>query len=112
MPKSVNALTSTIQEDIQSNSVRERTDHFIATLRQVIIQHGLKWHAPTISYDESDDTTDISWWRENKSLIITVEPENPISYLKVWGPNIHSEMEEGQDTSSNHLLELWQWLYA
>ena len=112
MPKSVSALTSTFQENVHNSSVQDRVDQFVATLRHAIAQSELKWHAPTLSLNEIEGSIEISWWRANKSLIVSVEPDSPISYLKVWGPNIHSEMEEGHDTSAAHLIELWQWLYA
>jgi hypothetical protein len=110
MPTSTSADASTLREHQQG--VRECADVFTVALRRLLTQHGIKWHAPTVSYDESDNSVEISWWRANKSLIITVELDAPITFLKAWGPNIHSEMESGENPSKAQLIDLWQWLYA
>lgn len=83
----------------------------------IITQARLRWHTPTVSHDtvlhdEVNNAIEISWWRADKSLIFTIEEDAPISYLKAWGPNIHTEMEEGENPSEAQLIALWQWLYA
>lgn len=93
-------------------SVVETAEEFIANLRESIIQHRLTWHAPTVAYNELDDLIEASWWQLNKALIITIKFDAPLSFLKVWGPNIHSQMEEGENPTNSDLIELWQWLYA
>ena len=110
MPKPIHADTSVVKEP--KVSLAEKAEQFIASLRQLLAQKGLKWHAPTVSQNEEENSIEISWWRADKSLIITVEPDSPTSFLKVWGPNIHSEMDGGENPSDNQLIELWQWLYA
>ena len=111
MPK-ITAVPNVLQEAQLNQSVTERAEVVVALLRQLLADHGLHWHAPTVAHDESDNTVEISWWRANKSLIITIAPDNPVTYLKAWGPNIYTDMEEGQAPSAAQLVALWQWLYA
>jgi hypothetical protein len=112
MPKPNSVATSALHQNGQHQDVTARADQFVASLRRLIAKGARKWHAPTIAHDEDEDAVEISWWRADKSLIITIEPDSPITYLKAWGPNIHSDMEEGENPSAERLIELWQWLYA
>ena len=47
------------------------------------------------------------WWYGNRKLVIFLDG----SYLKVWGPNIYHDMEEGM-LSTIGIEELFEWLYS
>ena len=67
----------------------------------------LPWNAPHISATENGDVL-IEWWNKNHKLSLYVGPRKS-DFIKVWGPNIESEMEEGRLLTSN-VIPLWNWL--
>jgi hypothetical protein len=48
------------------------------------------------------------WWSGEKKLTIYFQ-EHSAEYVKVWGSNVHSEMEDGD---LGDFLPLLQWLTA
>lgn len=84
---------------------------FTASLRHLITRRGFKWREPAVSHEEYNNTVEISWWRADKALIFTIAPDKPITFLKVWGPDMNDEMEDGVSPLADQLLTLWQWLY-
>jgi hypothetical protein len=109
--KSPSKSTTRTSGEVQQN-VPERVHEFIAELHHLVAEHALKWHEPTVSHNEDDSTFDVSWWREKKSLIATIEADGAITLLKVWGPHIYNEMDEVENPTEDQLVDLWQWLYA
>jgi hypothetical protein len=66
------------------------------------------WRKPHVAADENGDVT-FEWWSGDKGLTIYIsEPE--VIYLKDWGPNILTEMEDGPVSTSEERRELWTWL--
>lgn len=51
----------------------------------------------------------LEWNKGAKGLTIHVTEEG-IDYLKSWGANIHSEMEDGEVTNAQDCRDLWRWL--
>lgn len=84
---------------------------FIANLRRLVIKIGSAWYEPAVSYDPNDNLVEISWSRPDRALIVTIEDGAPVTYLKVWGPHIYNDMEEGESPRVEKLIELWHWLY-
>lgn len=100
-------------ETLEPNVSQVQAVHrFVADMRNLITRRGLKWYEPTISCDEYNNATEISWWRVDRSLIVTVELGSPVTFLKVWGADIYNDMEDGESPSGDQLIALWQWLYA
>ena len=50
------------------------------------------------------------FWQDSKKLTIYVDPLGGIHYVKVWGPDMDEEMEDGYCTDNSELLNLWTWL--
>jgi hypothetical protein len=50
------------------------------------------------------------WWGPNKKLIIYHSPGDTFTYIKVWGANIHTDMEDGEITSLIDLKELMYYI--
>jgi hypothetical protein len=65
------------------------------------------WLTPHISLDESGFVI-FEWWFAQKKLTVRIEP-NLIFYIKVWGVNMDTEMEDGQ-IQNGGMLPLWRWL--
>ena len=60
---------------------------------------------------ESDDEIVLEWWKGEKKLAIYASP-GAIEYVKVWGPDIFSEMEDGNIENAQDFQSLWRWLTA
>lgn len=61
---------------------------------------------PHISQDEKGFTT-LEWW--NKDRKITMYPQEGL-LLKVWGPNMETEMEEVRIRDTIAVREAFKWL--
>lgn len=61
---------------------------------------------PHVTYDEDTWETTLEWWFLDRKITITVDPREGggVSALKVWGPNIHEDMEE-VDLGGQHLFK-------
>jgi hypothetical protein len=53
----------------------------------------------------------IEWWNKNKNLAFYIN-QSSIDYIKVWGSDIDSEMEDGLINSvhDGSIAKLWQWI--
>lgn len=69
---------------------------------------GEEWSAPHVALDEDGDIM-FEWWNEDKALTIYVS-EDEVSYIKGWGLNIETDMEDGEATTPERRRELWDWL--
>jgi hypothetical protein len=72
-------------------------------------QHGIVVPPPYIVPYDSDDPTEIllEWWKDLRKLSLYLT-FGGAWYIKIWGPNIDTEMEEGH--IENSFPELWAWL--
>lgn len=70
---------------------------------------GYGWSDPNVSADETGAVV-LEWWRNQHKLTIYVGP-NEMSYVRVWGGDIDTEMQDGPvDNIDNDFLPLWGWL--
>jgi hypothetical protein len=74
--------------------------------RQINFAH-LPWKSPHFSATENGDIL-LEWWDKNHKLSLYVGPRKS-DFIKVWGPDIENEMEEGRFIASN-VIPLWDWL--
>jgi hypothetical protein len=68
------------------------------------------WEEPLIN-TTCDEEIVLEWWNKNRKLTIYIS-ENRIEYIKVWGPDIDNEMQDGLIISYETLRELWEWISA
>jgi hypothetical protein len=70
----------------------------------------LWWSTPMINVSDDFDVV-LEWWNKNKSLAFYINQET-IDYIKVWGADIDSEMEDGLINSvhDGSIAKLWQWI--
>jgi hypothetical protein len=62
----------------------------------------------SVSADE-DGNVVLEWWHGAKKLALHIPDDAPAQYVKVWGPRIDVDMEEGElEDREFHLL--WRWL--
>lgn len=72
-----------------------------------ILERTSNWKPPYKWIDNTE--TALRWTTKNKSLTIYVG-ETHTTYLKAWGHNITSEMEDGFILDDKHIIDIWNWL--
>jgi len=60
----------------------------------------LEWYGPR-KYDGSSE----------RKVSLYISNNGHIDYIKVWGPDMKLEMEDGTVTEKCTLKNLWDWLY-
>jgi hypothetical protein len=68
-----------------------------------------QWSPPHISASEDGEVV-MEWWHNAHKLTVYVSGTTA-QYLKVWGPNITTQMEDGL-LEGNQFQGLWLWLNA
>lgn len=84
-------------------------DQLTERLTRLLAESRLTYHEGSIGVE--DGNLEMSWWRKTKALIFTITPEGDVLYLKVWGPHMERDMEEGENPTDAQIVELWKWLY-
>ena len=72
-------------------------------------QIGVDWSDPNVTASPHGEVV-LEWWNREKKLTIYVS-ENQSDYVKVWGPDIDNEMDDGI-LSDNQIANLLVWLGA
>jgi len=86
-----------------------RLKFWISEVNFLISEVGLPWIEPLINYVDQEVT--LEWWNANKKLTIYFS-DAAIDYIRVWGPNIKNEMEDGEIVNPFSFVALWQWLIS
>jgi hypothetical protein len=66
------------------------------------------WIDPHVIADAHGNVV-FEWWEDRRKLTVYVSPET-VEYVKVWGPNIFSAMEDGVVEGAEDRRVLWRWL--
>src|SRR5215203_4331962 len=64
-----------------------------------------EWIDPLIVADAHGNVV-FEWLNDNKRLVVHVSPET-VEYLKTWGPDIWSDMEDGEAETPEERWTLW-----
>ena len=86
----------------------QRASRWISKMRMDASATGKPWREPHVVPDENGDIA-FEWWNDGRNLTVYVSP-NVIDYLKVWGSDIDSEMEDGLIATPKDDQALWHWL--
>ncbi len=66
------------------------------------------WISPHV-IAEAHGNVVLEWWEGRKKLTIYIHPK-VVEYVKVWGPDIFSDMEDGEVGGIKDRRALWSWL--
>jgi len=66
------------------------------------------WEEPNVVADGNGDIV-LEWWKGARKLTIYISQDSA-EYVKVWGPDIVSQMEDGAILNSSVRRALWRWL--
>ncbi len=81
---------------------------WIEGLYEDTLTTGIRWMAPNVVADAHGNVV-FEWWEGQKRLTIYIHPET-VEYVKVWGPDIFSEMDDGEAEGIEDRRRLWNWL--
>lgn len=90
---------------------------------QVAVEHALAWirsmYEDTLMVDkawipphviaDAHGNVVFEWWEAGKKLTVYVSPD-AVEYVKVWGPDMFSDMEDGEVAKAEDHRALWRWL--
>ena len=82
----------------------------VAVLQAAALSRGVPWVPPHIGSNERGQVT-LEWWQGDRTLTLFVRSEDQVDYLKAWGSNIESEMEDGEVSRLADFVTLSRWLH-
>jgi hypothetical protein len=69
---------------------------------------GLPWFTPYVTSSAEGEVV-LQWWNEPRKLTLYFSAHEA-TYIKSWGPDMVTEMEDGDAASATSRKELWMWL--
>jgi len=69
---------------------------------------GLTWLQPHVTSSAEGEVV-LQWWNDPKRLTIYFSVHEE-AYIKSWGTDIETEMEDGDAASATNRARLWEWL--
>lgn len=85
-----------------------RASHWIIQMRADASSTEELWLKPHVVPDQDGDIV-LEWSNGERALSAYVSSD-AVEYLKVWGPDMHAEMEDGVISSREDNRSLWLWL--
>ena len=83
-------------------------ENWVVRLFLEVADLGRPWITPNVIADANGDVV-FEWWYGKKKLTVYIEDESA-EYVQVWGPDIHSEMSNGDAEPISTSRALWLWL--
>ena len=82
----------------------------LALLHAGTIARNTRWVDPHVGSNELGQVT-LEWWNHSRSLTLFVRSSDRVEYLKAWGQDIESQMEDGEVIRLNDFVTLSHWLF-
>lgn len=89
-------------------STVKNADFTISSLLYSVVHSDNSWINPFVTSDFDGEITAV-WRKEERELHLQIGKEN-VEYFKVWGVNIHTEMDVNFLSKNEDYLSIWQWL--
>ena len=83
---------------------------WLKQLRTIVAANQMWWGEPLVNLSIDSEIV-FEWWHGTNKLTVYILG-NTAEYIKVWGTDIDSEMEDGTSSSPAELMALWKWLVA
>lgn len=80
-------------------------------MHRVLLQARMQcseWSEPAVNLGDYGQL-ELQWWCGEKSLTLVVDGAR-MNYLKAWGDDLQSDMEDGEVEDAPGFLDLWSWL--
>lgn len=105
-------ITNKLSDIAAQLETKDLYNSFLLIIETIKISKSQKlwWSTPMINVGNDLDVV-IEWWNKNKNLAFYIN-QSSIDYIKVWGSDIDSEMEDGLINSvhDGSIAKLWQWI--
>lgn len=82
----------------------------LALLHSGALARGVPWTEPHVGVNERGQIT-LEWWVGERTLTVFIRSASQIDYLRSWGTNIETEMEDGELSRLADFAALSRWLY-
>jgi hypothetical protein len=92
------------------HSAVKRAYHWVNLLYHEVTSSGQKWLDPNVTANGEGEVV-FEWWQGSKKLTIYIGDQSA-EYIKVWGPDINTNMDDGQADSPDMHGSLWKWLMS
>jgi hypothetical protein len=90
--------------DTRDTSVRTLARFYAA------IQAGnRRWYSPNITAGAMGEVV-CEWWHGARKLTAYIPASGDFEYVRVWGADLGSEMDDGTARTNDEYLTLWDWL--
>ncbi len=83
-------------------------DHWIELLYQEIVGSGQMWIEPNVTASAEGEV--VFEWRQGEKHLTVYVGNEIVEYVKDWGADINTEMEDGYIDSPIIRHYLWKWL--
>ncbi len=93
-----------------TNAMIDCAREALALLHAGAVARNIHWIDPHVGSNERGQVT-LEWWHHSRSLTVFIRSLDKIEYLKAWGQNIDSQMEDGEIVRLNDFVTLSRWLY-
>lgn len=67
-----------------------------------------RWIQPNVTANAEGEVV-FEWWNDNKKVTVYITDDGA-EYVRVWGPDINTDMSEGEADSSEARQSLWTFL--
>ena len=82
----------------------------LALIHAAALARNIGWWEPHIGCNERGQVT-LEWWHNSRTLTLFIRSSTRVDYLKSWGTDIDTEMEDGEVSRISDFLALSGWLY-
>lgn len=86
----------------------ERAAEVVRSFRSLSLRHNRVWLNPNVAMSAQGEIV-LEWWYGARKLTLYVSGGG-VDFVRVWGPSVHEEMEDGALDSSDVASRLWLWL--
>lgn len=88
----------------------EYAEHWIELFYTEILQLGLGWLEPNVAANAEGEV--VFEWRHGKNRLTIYIGKQSAEYVKDWGADINTEMDDGLANSPGIRQTLWKWLMS
>jgi hypothetical protein len=85
-----------------------RTAIWLSRLQRAIANRGQDWYEPHLTAGPEHELV-CEWWFNDRKLTVYISDDDA-EFIRVWGANIETEMDEGDAEDDIEILQAWQWL--
>jgi hypothetical protein len=92
-----------------SKHLISRAADLIGNFYRAAVNSGFGWSNPVLNLSD-DGSLVMEWWRGLKKLTIYIAPAEKPAFVRVWGDDIDTEMDDGTLPNVEDFADLWVFL--